>query len=137
MLLNTVLVRRALLLALCLLPGCDRPRGSGLRQWNAQDHDPAPAATPQNAAPDRGVDVANLTWENQCATCHGATGRGDGPQSSVTHPPDLSRADWQASVSNIDIATVIVKGRGGMPKFTFAPELTAALVGKVRSFRAQ
>jgi mono/diheme cytochrome c family protein len=138
MLLNSALARRALLIALCLLPACDRPRSTGLRQWNAQDHDPAPADTVP--PPTREADAeaaAATTWDSQCATCHGATGRGDGPQSSVAHPPDLSSPEWQARVSNLEIATVIVKGRGGMPKFAFPPELAVALVGKIRSFRKQ
>lgn len=52
--------------------------------------------------------------------------------------PDFTDAAWQESVTNEDIARVIVQGRGAMPAFgdTLQPQGIAALVELIRAFGA-
>ena len=45
------------------------------------------------------ADIGKEEFESKCATCHGLSGKGDGPQSTVTKPADL---------------TVLAKNNGGV-----------------------
>lgn len=125
--------------------GCDRaPSPSGLREWTAADHerDEVPqAAQAKQGSPATGADrfaaVVDATWANQCALCHGAEGHGDGPQGPMFRAPDLTRADWQASVTDDAIAQTITTGRGRMPKFDLPPEVTEGLVRRIRALKSE
>jgi len=112
-----------------------------LRQWKASDHDHTvnpnsaqvqvtDAGSPASAA---GLDdVTIVAWQQNCTTCHGQLGRGDGPQGQLVHAADLSRPDWQAAVTDEAIAATIREGRGRMPSFNL-PEVTVTrLVTLVR-----
>jgi mono/diheme cytochrome c family protein len=71
--------------------GCDRaPTAEGLKEWTAADHDGEKRGG-AGAGANQGARVAGgdaggipmlveLTWKNQCQSCHGPTGHGDGPQ---------------------------------------------------------
>lgn len=123
-----------------LLVGCNAAPAD-LRPWKASDHDHT--ANPNedqvqvtdagSAAQNHGIDdVTIVAWQQNCTSCHGALGRGDGPQGQLVHAADLSRPDWQASVTDEAIATTIREGRGRMPSFNL-PEVTITrLVGLVR-----
>ena len=112
-----------------------------LRQWKATDHDHT--MNPNSAqvqVTDAGTEASNhglddvtvVAWQQNCTTCHGPLGRGDGPQGQLVHAADLSRPDWQASVTDEAIATTIREGRGRMPSFNL-PEVTVTrLVTLVR-----
>jgi len=54
--------------------------------------------------------LIEAAWAQTCATCHGPLGHGDGPQGSLVHAPDLTREDWQAKVTDEEIATRIRQG---------------------------
>src|SRR6516225_883961 len=122
--LPTILALAALL---ATVGGCERPAASqSLPEWTPADHhsrddDQAQAAQAARGAPaPKGGDSAQLVeiaWRQQCASCHGAGGHGDGPMGPMVHAPDLTREDWQAKIQDADVATVIRNGRNKMPKF--------------------
>ena len=122
------------------LSGCDRG-GSELREWTPADHDqPAAAQGQVSARPGgEGLDPMFLgrAWQKNCATCHGAGGRGDGPQAAMVRAPDLSRPDWQEKVTDDEIAATIRNGKNKMPKFDLPDQVVAGLVQRVRAFRAK
>lgn len=132
------------------LGGCDRPpSSSSAREWTAADHDRAeegqtkpggavaPAAKQPPTKEQEARNLADLTWRTQCASCHGAEGRGDGPSGPMVQAPSIADAAFQARATDADIAAVIKNGRGRMPKFDLPDPLVAALVTRVRSLRAK
>jgi mono/diheme cytochrome c family protein len=117
-----------------------------LGEWTPGDHDqPAgredrppqvpqrPRATPSQEA----SDLAELAWGRSCATCHGEHGRGDGPQGPMVRAPDLTRADWQARVTDEEIVQIIRTGRNKMPSFDLPPAALEGLVKRIRANRAK
>jgi mono/diheme cytochrome c family protein len=144
---------RAVLLMLALLvaiaaPACDRPPSAdSLPQWTQADHhssddDKAAAAggaqvaRAASAAP--GGDVAqlvDLTWRQQCMTCHGPMGRGDGQMGPMVQAPDLTRAEWQSKVTDAEMAATIKGGRNRMPSFNLPDPVLSGLVARIRSLR--
>jgi mono/diheme cytochrome c family protein len=87
-----------------------------------------------------GADVAQLvdiTWRQQCAVCHGSTGKGDGQMGPMVRAPDLTRDDWQTKVSDGDIASAIQNGKGKMPKFEVPAAVVSGLVARVRAVRGR
>ncbi|WP_394839114.1 cytochrome c [Pendulispora rubella] len=137
------------------LGGCDRaPSASDAREWTPADHDRveergrlqsgAQAAPPGKggagggaAAPAGDDSVVALTWHNQCASCHGMGGRGDGPNGPMLKATDLTRAEWQAKVSDTDIANAIRNGKNQMPRFDVSDKVLAGLVARVRAVRGK
>jgi len=112
-----------------------------LRQWKASDHDhtvnpnqdQVQVTDAGSEAQNHGLDdVTIVAWQQNCTTCHGALGRGDGPQGQLVHAADLSRPDWQASVTDEAIATTIREGRGRMPSFNLPDATITRLVALVR-----
>jgi cytochrome c oxidase cbb3-type subunit 3 len=122
---------------------CDRaPTAEGLKDWTAADHDGEKAAP--NAKQGRkgatgggGAALVDVTWRAQCASCHGPTGHGDGPQGPMVKASDLSREDWQTKVKDEEIAATILNGKGRMPKFELPDEVVRGLVARVRAFRGK
>lgn len=51
--------------------------------------------------------------------------------------PDLTRPDWQARVTDDQIAEVIRKGRNKMPAFDLPAPVISGLVSRIRSSRAR
>ncbi len=115
---------------------------SDLREWKPSDHhhttepgrDQVDVSDPSsNPLAAHGVsEVVLLAWRQNCTRCHGAIGRGDGPQSAMFHPPDLTDPGLQSQLTDRDIMNVIQQGRGRMPRFDL-PEST--LTGLVRLIR--
>ncbi|HYQ43073.1 MAG TPA: cytochrome c [Polyangiaceae bacterium] len=112
-----------------------------LRQWKASDHDhtvnpnqdQVQVTDAGSEAQNHGLDdVTIVAWQQNCTTCHGALGRGDGPQGQLVHAADLSRPDWQASVTDEAIAATIRDGRGRMPSFNLPEATITRLVALVR-----
>ena len=58
------------------------------------------------------VAEANKIWQERCVTCHGNSGKGDGPGAAAlaVKPRSFSDPTWQASVDNERIKKVIVGG---------------------------
>ena len=50
--------------------------------------------------------------------------------------PDLTKAAWQASVTDEQIARTIMEGKGKMPKFDLPPADIAGLLKRVRQSKA-
>ena len=107
---------RPLVGALCaalLVAACQS--GSDLPEWSPSDHDNNEKPTRQvtgDVAPGSEDDtLVDVAWQQNCATCHGPAGRGDGPQSRMFRVSDLTNPDFQNNNSDEDIAAVIRKGR--------------------------
>jgi len=136
---TSLAVARSLLLAAFVL-GCNSTPAD-LRQWKATDHDhtvnpnegQVQVTDAGSEAQNYGLDdVTIVAWQQNCTTCHGALGRGDGPQGQLVHAADLSRPDWQASISDEAIATTIRVGRGRMPGFNLPDATITRLVALIR-----
>ena len=66
---------------------------------------------------------AKAMFAQVCATCHGIDGKGDGPAAATLNPKprDYTDAAWQASVTDDDIRTIIVKGGQAVGKSGMMP----------------
>lgn len=129
--------------------GCEETRD--VRDWRPDDHQQPeggevdPSRVPDSTEPSSdptGTDeeraVAAL-WTVSCASCHGRLGHGDGPgQPPGAQVRDLSNAEWQASVTDEEIAQVISGGRGLMPRFDdrINPRGVEGLVRFIRALRS-
>jgi mono/diheme cytochrome c family protein len=145
---SVVLAPAAICAALALLvasaAGCDRPPSAdSLKEWTQTDHhstdDDKLSGAQVPAAASKGGDVAQLvdiTWRQQCSTCHGPMGRGDGQMGPMVQAPDLTRAAWQASLSDAEMAAVIRTGRNRMPAFGLPDTVLSGLVARIRALRA-
>lgn len=119
-------------------------RGTQVREWTPGDHDQpagaqaAPTTRPRDRQPKttEPANLAELAWAKNCATCHGKTGRGDGPQGPMVKAPDLTRAEWQGSVTDEEILRTIRQGRNSMPPFDLPPAVLQGLVQRIRANRA-
>jgi cytochrome c oxidase cbb3-type subunit 3 len=136
--------RFALATALLLAVACDRaPSAGSAREWTPADHhsqddDKARGAPAASAAAPKGDETAQLVelaWRQQCSTCHGASGKGDGPMGTMIQAPDLTRSGWQGNTSDADIAAVIQTGRNRMPKFDLPDVVVRGLVARIRSLK--
>ena len=129
------------LLALAAFAACDRaPSTDGLKEWTPVDHDgEKKAGTNQGPKGDAGGTPAlvEITWRNQCASCHGVAGKADGPQAAMFKPADLSKEEWQGKVQDDEIAKTIKEGKGRMPKFDLPDDVVRGLVARIRTFRGK
>ena len=134
----------ALLVAATMaMVACD-PAPGDAREWTPGDHDQAPStpgtSNPRagtSARPGAAIDLVQLAWDKSCSTCHGALGRGDGPQGPMLRAADLGRAEWQDRVSDVEIADTIRKGRNKMPAFDLPPQVVQGLVLRIRGMKHQ
>lgn len=120
-----------------LASGCNQDAGD-VREWKASDHDHGKGGlqVKGTAGANSNAVLVRNTWRNRCAPCHGATGRGDGPQGRMLKVPDLTRAAWQERVSDESLANVILKGRNKMPQNDDLPaDLIDGLVQYIRSIK--
>jgi cytochrome c oxidase cbb3-type subunit 3 len=161
---RAILFPRLLLLALplplALTLGCERPPSAdSLKEWSPADHDRAEemgrassgAGQGQGAGQaagqtqpqaqvkgDGGLSaLAEVSWVQNCATCHGPLGKGDGPTGPMMKASDLTREEWQASVTDDEIAAVVKNGKGRMPKFDLPDPVIRGLVGRIRATRGR
>lgn len=114
-------------------------RPGDVREWRASDHsrDQGESQADPNLPPLEDEDpmvAAQGIWQAQCATCHGPTGHGDGPQAPMTRPPDITNEAFQAAWSDEQLRTVITYGRGMMQPYreSIRPEGIDVLVRHVR-----
>ncbi len=133
--------RLALVLSLTGLSFACNETPADLRVWRAADHDhtenpnadQVQVSDAGSSEPGHGLDdVTIVAWQQNCTGCHGPLGRGDGPQGQMVHAADLSRPEWQASVTDEVIATTIRQGRGKMPAFNLPEATIERLVALVR-----
>jgi len=69
------------------------------------------------------ADEAKDIAESRCAMCHGKAGKGDGPNGVTLNPKpqDLTTKEWQKSVSDAQVRSVILKGGGAVGKSPLMP----------------
>ena len=88
-------------------------------EWKA---DPKCVAGAKNTV--KGVGAAKKTVETNCVTCHGASGKGDGPAAAALPAP--KPADWTSarvqSESDAVLFCKISDGRGAMPPWKHLAE---------------
>jgi mono/diheme cytochrome c family protein len=72
----------------------------------------------------KGAGGAKKTVETNCVTCHGASGKGDGPAAAALPPP--KPADWTSAKVQAESDAVlfckISDGRGAMPPWKHLSE---------------
>ena len=87
-------------------------------------------------------------FKTRCVTCHGESGKGDGPASASLNPKprDYTDAEWQKTVTDEQIKKAIVEGGAAIgksplmvanPDLANSPEVVAGLVKIIRGFGAQ
>jgi mono/diheme cytochrome c family protein len=90
------------------------------------------------------VDPKEL-FTTRCATCHGATGHGDGPAAASLNPKPRNYTDaaWQKSVTDAQIKQTILYGGAAVgkspimpasPDLESKPEVLEGLIKIVRGF---
>jgi mono/diheme cytochrome c family protein len=147
-------VRHApLILLAAFLAACDRPAYEGVRDWTPQDHDKVEENSKQrakgkktdgpssgSASPGSGGDASSLveaTWRTQCAQCHGPIGKGDGPTGPMVRAKDLTSPEWQAQITDAQMAASIRNGKDRMPKFDLPDAVVAGLIVRIRLAKGQ
>jgi mono/diheme cytochrome c family protein len=105
-----VLAAAAMMLAFC---NEDRAGNSGA---------PKPSATRAAPTPSP-ADEAKKLAETRCANCHGPAGKGDGPSGATLNPRprDLTTKEWQKSVSDAQVRSIILKGGPALGKSPLMP----------------
>jgi cytochrome c oxidase cbb3-type subunit 3 len=131
----------AFALALLCFVAC-QGEPSDTREWSPKDHDHtenpgggqvdvSDGGNSQMAA--LGLnEVTLVAWKQNCVTCHGMIGRGDGPRGPGVRARDLGDPAWQASVTDEQIAASIKQGKGQMPPFDLPASTIAGLVKLTR-----
>lgn len=114
-----------------------------MREWTPSDHDP-----PENASGDQVAEIetapgadgqadaqlVSQAWRKNCQLCHGAAGRGDGPQGPMVQAPDLTRKEWLDATDDAQIEKTIRDGKNKMPPFGHLPDgVVKGLVKRVRA----
>lgn len=132
-----------MLLLLPLAFAC-QSQPSDLREWTPADHDHTTnpnttqvevPADGSSALASLGIDeVTIVAWKRNCASCHGLSGAGDGPQGRMTGARDLGDTAWQDATSDEAIARAIREGRGAMPAFSLPDSTVKSLVRLIRLF---
>jgi mono/diheme cytochrome c family protein len=128
--------------------GCESAPAVGtLAEWKPADHhssdDDKVAQQGQQAQGPRqpaGSDVpqlVDLTWRQQCTTCHGPMGKGDGQMGPMLQAPDLTRDDLQSKVTDAEMAAIIKRGKDKMPAFNLPDPVLLGLVARIRQIRAR
>ena len=127
---------------------CEQPPDAdSLKEWGPGDHhsaDDDKLNAGAQASPSRGPkgtddtpQLVELTWRQQCVQCHGGMGKGDGQMGPMLQAPDLTRQEWQAKVTDADMAAVIKNGKNKMPKFDVPDPVIVGLVARIRSLRGR
>lgn len=104
--------------AVTLIAGAALTSAWAQGEWKA----PADAKTTKN--PVKGVGNAKKNIETNCVTCHGASGKGDGPAAAALPPPkpaDWTSAKVQAETDG-ELFWKISTGRGAMPPWKHLPD---------------
>lgn len=136
------------LLAVAMVWGCssdDSAGGKAKAGKSAKAKAKASKTESASGIPAAAVAEADSVYSTRCATCHGATGRGDGPGAANLNPKprDYSDQAWQKTVTDEDIEKTIVYGGaavGKSPLMVANPDLAGktdvvkALREKVRAF---
>ncbi|HBH01043.1 MAG TPA: cytochrome c class I [Candidatus Rokubacteria bacterium] len=98
----------------------------------------APADAKKLKNPVKGVGSAQKSVATNCGSCHGNSGKGDGPAAAALPPP--KPANWTADAvqkqADGEIFWKISNGRGAMPPWKHLPEKERwELVNFIRSLK--
>ena len=141
---NRVLLMGSLV---ALLVGCQDKSNSGAAvaaPSEAKTAKPAMPTSPTAAASPAQMEAKTI-YQQRCTTCHGPQGMGDGPAATALNPKPRSFADaeWQKTITDDHIRTIIVKGGPAAgkspmmppnPDLEQKPEMVTELVKLVRSY---
>lgn len=90
------------------------------------------------AASEAGLRAAKTTYERLCASCHGTSGKGDGPEAQMyeVKPADFTDAPMMGEMTDGEIFYKISEGRDPMPAFKMqlSEEQRWQMVHYLRSF---
>jgi len=104
----------------------DHDHAAGQHEAGAHTHpEAAKMANPVKPTPDS-IAAGKKTYDTQCVSCHGETGKGDGKMAaSITgaKPSDLSDADWKHGSSDGEIFVLIRDGSKGTGMRGYATKL--------------
>ena len=93
--------------------------GGGHNQGHANAHWMAPAAEAKKPNPVKSdaasIDRGKKTYFQNCASCHGAKAKGDGPASAALNPKPADLTVMAGMHPDGDFAWKIANGRGAMP----------------------
>jgi mono/diheme cytochrome c family protein len=136
-------LRFAISAVVLLGTACDRAP-TPEREWAPRDHDQEPAGqSGQQAAPNGSAkpniqqQLVETAWAQTCNTCHGPLGKGDGPQGALVKAPNLTDPDWQAKVTDEEIAARIKSGKGLMPPNDLPEPIVKGLVARIRALKGR
>jgi len=106
--------------SLLMLAFCNDNSAQNTANSKASAAPKASVTAPLVASP---ADEAKQLAQVRCAMCHGVSGKGDGPSAATLTPKprDLTNKDWQKSVSDAQIHSVIVQGGAGVGKSALMP----------------
>jgi mono/diheme cytochrome c family protein len=97
---------------------------AGVAVVSAQGPWVAPAEAKALKNPVKGVGNAKKSVETNCVSCHGASGKGDGPAAAALPPP--KPANWTSAAvqkeTDGEIFWKMSNGRGAMPPWKHLPE---------------
>ena len=98
----------------------------------------APADAKATKNPVKGVGNAKKSVETNCVSCHGPSGKGDGPAAAALPPP--KPANWTSEAvqkqTDGEIFWKISNGRGAMPPWKHLPDNQRwQLVNYIRSLQ--
>lgn len=84
---------------------------------------PSASAAPPPAKVKPDMKKATEIYTQRCATCHGATGVGDGPAAAALNPKPRNFKDpaWQKSVTDEHIEKIIAQGGPAVGKSPLMP----------------
>jgi len=131
------------------LVGCEGPpQADSLKEWSPGDHHSADdeknaaQAGRQGAPQPKGgggdtAQLVELTWRQQCTSCHGPMGKGDGQMGPMLHAPDLTDAALQSKATDAELAAIIKGGKDKMPKFDLPDPVVAGLVARIRQLKGR
>ena len=104
------------------------------------------ASTPDAAGAPAGGETqdsaeAKAVWARDCASCHGATGKGDGEKAAGTGKKlqDFSEPAWLAKMTEAQMRTAIVDGHTPpvSSELHDKPKVVDGLIAIIRSFATQ
>jgi mono/diheme cytochrome c family protein len=106
--------------------------------WKA----PPRAAAAKNPVPanDKSVGLGKSIYAKECAACHGAVGRGDGPDAKdLSRPPSDLTAPTTRQQSDGELFWKLTEGRRPMPRFgrTLSDEQRWHVVNYIRTLQPQ
>ena len=86
---------------------------------------PGAALVARAGSPDEGKKL----YEQYCATCHGQSGKGDGPAAAALDPKprDHTNKEYMSKLSDEDLLNVIKNGGASIGKSPIMPPWGAAL----------